>query len=190
MTDQREFMSDAFHALAQPITALQATMELALRKPRNECASHQVLVDCPELTHRLMLDLAVVREIVDLDEAPPLSPCDGQTLLQTCVEEMALVAHEHGTSLQLLADAAIIECNEPMFQRAMFVMLDEMIGTIPAGREISISLRRGMDGFSLEMKPGIPCGQRHGLCRRLLQFAGGREIHSDSNCTSMNFREY
>jgi signal transduction histidine kinase len=187
MSQRHEFMSDAFHALAQPITALQSTLELGLRKPPGTGASHQVLEDCLELTHRLMQDLAVVREIVNLDETPPREPCDGQALLHTCVEEMALVALERGTSLRLAAEAAIIECNESMFQRAMFVLLDETIGSAPAGQEISISFRKAMDGLALEIRPGIPIGQRHGLCRKLLEFAGGREIHSDSDGTSMNF---
>ena len=32
MNGQREFMSETFHTLAQPITALRATVELGLRK--------------------------------------------------------------------------------------------------------------------------------------------------------------
>ena len=78
MNPQREFMSETFHTLAQPIMALRATVELGLLKNASEQDSHLILEDCLRPIDRLMQDMAVLREITSLDEEPPLNLCDGQ----------------------------------------------------------------------------------------------------------------
>lgn len=188
MNRQREFMSETFHALAQPITALRATIELGLRKDASEQASHLVLEDCLGLIDRLMQDLAVLREITSLDEEPPLRPCDGQALLEGCVEEIALVAEERGIILHLDAEPALMQCNAAMFERAIFVLLDEMIAGTARGSAISVSLHRCPDGFLLEICPGTTPGQRQKLSHKLMRFAGGSGIRFTSGCTSITFQ--
>jgi len=189
MNPQREFINDTFHLLAQPITALRATVELGLSESTDGPTSKQTLADCLELIDRLMQDLAVFREIASLDESPSLQPCNGRALLETCVEEMAPVALSRGIALRLNAEAVFIECNQPMFERALFIALDEMIASTPPGGEISISLSSGKSGALLELWPGAPRGQRRMLCLKLMQFAGGCGISSIAGCTSATFRE-
>jgi signal transduction histidine kinase len=189
MNQQREFISETFHVLAQPITALRATVELGLVRPLNEQTSRQVLVDCLLQVDRLMQDLAVFREIANLDEAPPLNPCDGQLLLQNCVDEMAIVARERGIVLRLKTEPSTIESNEPMFQQGMFVLLDELLASTPSSGEISISLGKSKDSFRLEVQPGIPRGQRQKLFVKLMQFASGICTHSDRDSTYITFRK-
>ncbi len=189
MNQQREFMSETFHLLAQPLTALRVTVELGLRKEGNGTVSQQTLEDCLRLIDRLMQDLAVFREISSLDEPPALHSSDGRALLERCVEEMAPVAQDSGIALLLSAEPADIECREPMLQRAVFVLLDEVIACTPRGGRIAISLRKCGDGFLLEFCPGMPPGQRQKLCRKLMQFAGGSSIRFVSGSTSVAFRE-
>jgi K+-sensing histidine kinase KdpD len=102
---------------------------------------------------------------------------------------MALVAQHSGIALQLSAEPADIRCHEPMFQRALFVLLDEMIACAPSGSRIAISLRKSGDGFLLELCPGMPPGQRRKLCEKLMQFAGGSRICFVSGSTSITFRQ-
>jgi signal transduction histidine kinase len=189
MNQQREFLNETFHVLAQPITALRCTVELGLLKTLDNKAAHKVLEDCLHLIGSLMQDLAVFREIASLEEPPPLQSCQGHTLLQGCVEEMGIVAQAGGSALLLSAEPAAIQCNEPMLQRAMFILLDEMIAATPDGGEISISLRANEGGFLVEVRPGMPQGQRQKLCQKLLQFAGGHAIRFDAGCISMTFEE-
>ena len=191
MNQQRDFVSETFHLLAQPITALRVTVELGLSKERNGTGSEHILVleDCLRLIDRLMQDLAVFREISNLDEQPELQFSDGRALLERSVEEVALVAQDSGITLQLSAQPANILCHEPMFQRALFVLLDEMIASAPNGGRIGISLRKSGDVFLLELSPGMPPGQRRKLCGKLMQFAGGSGICFVSGRTSMTFRQ-
>lgn len=189
MNPQREFMSETFHTLAQPIMALRATVELGVLKNASEQDSHLILEDCLRLIDRLMQDMAVLREITSLDEEPPLESCDGQALLRGSVEEMANVAQSSGIALHLDAEPALLRCNAAMFQRAIFVLLDELIAGAVPGSAISISLRRFEDGFLLQLRPGTPQGQRQKLSHKLMQFSGGSGIRSTSGCTSVRFGE-
>jgi hypothetical protein len=189
MNAQQEFMSQTFHVLAQPITALRATVELGLSRDMDPRTMRQVLKDCLRLLDRLMQDLAIFREIAGLDEAPPLWSCDGRALLESSVEEMAPVAEACRVVLHLNAPAAEMQCNEPMFQRAIFILLDAMIGCAARGSSISIGLSLRGDGYRLELCPGTAPGHRQELCRKLMQFAGGTEIQFNSWGTSCTFRK-
>ena len=73
MNPQREFISETFHALAQPLTSLRVTVELGLDKDGRPTCRAAILEDCLRLIDRLMQDLAVFREIASLGEAPPLA---------------------------------------------------------------------------------------------------------------------
>jgi K+-sensing histidine kinase KdpD len=188
MNPQREFMNETFHLLAQPITALRATVELGLSKESNAAAGRQILQDCLGLLDRLMQDLAVFRETASLDEEPPLASCDGRALLASSVEEMAPVAQSCGVALHLSAQAAQMQCSGPLLQRAIFVLLDAMIACAPRGGGISIVLSKHEDGVRLELCPGAPPGRRQELCRKLMQLAGGSGMQFDSGRTCITFR--
>jgi hypothetical protein len=190
MNRQREFMSEAFHTLAQPITALRATVELGLRKSLSAQASRLVLEDCLGLIDCLMRELALLREITSLDEQPPLQFCDGQRLLEGCVQEIAPIAEDRGITLLLDAETSLMQCNAAMLQRASFVLLDEMIAGAARGSKVSVSLHPCKDGFLLEMIPGSTQGQRQKLGHKLMRFAGGSGIRFDSGCTSITFRNF
>ncbi len=125
MSPESEFISEAFHTIAQPIAALRATVELGLRDDARKPA-RRILEDCLRLTDRLMQEMAVLREIANLNDPPQLSSSDGQALLRTALEEMAPVAEASGVALQLDAEPAEILCHAPTFQRALFFLLDEM----------------------------------------------------------------
>jgi signal transduction histidine kinase len=189
MNRQREFIDETLHVLAQPITALRATVELGLNTPANAQAARQALSDCLSLIDRLTKDLAVLREIASLDAVPPLGSCCGQTLLQNCVEEMAPVAESRGVALRLVAEPVAMQCNQPMFERAMFVALDELIAATLPGGEVLLSLLKGAEDISLELLPGLR-GARHNLCLKLMRAAGGTSTNSVADRTSVSFQEF
>jgi K+-sensing histidine kinase KdpD len=185
--NQQELMKETFHAMAQPVTALRAGVELGLCREMNQTETRTLLTECLCLIDRLMHDLSVFREIACLDEQPPLHPSDGERLLEIAVGEMAAVAHDCGIGFQLNTQAAVIVCNERMFQRAIFVLLDEMIAGAESGSNISVDLRPCGDEFRLDFHPGIPAGARQKLCRKLMESAGGGSVCFTSECTSIAF---
>jgi signal transduction histidine kinase len=188
MNPEREFMRETFHLLAQPITALRIAVEYGLSKGANEAEARQIFQDCLSQLDRLMKELGVLREIASLDREPLLASCDGRALLESCVEEMAPVAQSCGVALHLSAEEAKIQCNGPMLQRAIFVLLDDMIACAPNRSGISIGLSKQEGGVRLQLCPGAPSGRRLELCRKLMQFAGGSGIQFDDGHTSITFR--
>jgi len=189
MSQESEFISETFHMLAQPVTALRAIVELGLNKELNAQASHQILKDCLCMVDRLMQDVAIFREIASLEDAPLLTAHDGHTLLDSCINEMKIVAEASNVELSLMAEPVVIQSNEPSLRRAMFVLLDEMIAATTPGGKISIALKNRQDAAALEVHPGMPHGQRQKLCLKLLQFAGGSDIYMECDRTSVDFRD-
>ena len=201
MNAQFEFIHDALHALAQPVTALRTALELGLNDHADQPAARKTFADCLGLVDRLTQELAIFREIASLEPEPPLEPCDGEALLKSCVDEMAPVAEACGVALHLDAQRTRIVCNGPMLQRAVFLLLDELIACAPSGG-VSIGLKIHAAEAQLEVGPGIPPrqakkglaggpiapGRRQQLCRKLIEFAGGRSVRFGSDCTHCCFR--
>jgi signal transduction histidine kinase len=188
MNAQREFMSETFHVLAQPITVLRARVEIGLTEEAENSGARQIFQECLGLIDRLMEDLAVFREIASLDEEPPLELCDGRTLLESCIEDLAPVAEECGVAFHLSIEDGEMRCNKPMLQRAIFILLDAMIAGTARGDAIRIALSPDEEGLRLELRPGAPPGRRQDLCRKLMQFAGGSGIQFDSARSSVTFQ--
>lgn len=140
--------------------------------------SHQVLGECLQLTDELIQTMAVIREMVSVDETAALVACDGDVLLHSCVEEMVPVARERGVLIRLDAKTGAIECNEAMFRRATFVLLDGMLAVLPRGGEVCLRLEEQDDCVSMKVRPGMCDGLRQKLCWKLMHAAGG----SVTNC--------
>lgn len=189
MNPQQEFMSETFHTLAQPITALRATVELGLCRPSTEPATQELLQSCLSLIDRLMQDLAVFREIASIEDEPPRESCDGEAMIAKCAEEMMPVAESCGARIRLQTEPAMIHCNQKMFERGIFVLLDEMLAHSSSTGEISISLSKRDDKVELALRPGTRQGQRQKLCSKLMRFAGGMDVCFTPDSSSVTFRE-
>ncbi len=183
MNCRRQWISDAFHVLAQPITALRVAAEFGLR----ERSERKALKECVQLLDRLTRDLAIFREIAGLDEEAPLQPCEGHNLLQTCVDEMAPIAQARTAALQFTAQPVLMQCNPALFERAVFILLDELLAASRGGAKISLSLEYCEEGALLAVRPGMRPGQRRELFCHLMQFAGGSSLRAEAACTYVMF---
>jgi signal transduction histidine kinase len=179
MSAQGELLSDILHLLAQPIVAMRATVEFALRKPLDENESKRTLQSCLQLLDRLMDEVALSREIVSLEEEPLRKDCDASPVLREIAEEMEPVAGAGGVTMELKLDSGTLWCSEDALRRALFLMLDTTLAGIPVGGRLQLQLRRDGEGYQLEMRPGAAPGGRRELCRGLLQAAGGSAVQLD-----------
>jgi signal transduction histidine kinase len=180
MNQSRTLLDETFHALAQPVMALRATVELGLSEGQE---AQPVLGECLRLIDALMQEMAVMREIANVEDATMLTDCNGEALLLSCVEEMAAVAHEGGVAVRVDAKAEAMECDEMIFRRALFVLLDGMLASMPHGGEIRLRLENEEHGFlRLMARPAMPSGLRQKLCWKLMRAAGGELM----NCADGN----
>jgi signal transduction histidine kinase len=186
MNAQQEFIHEVFHALAQPITALHASLELARRE--GDEGLNQTLECCLERVDVLMEELAILREITALEEGSPLQAEEASALLGSCLDEMAPVAAEHGVELRLDAAPGTLACNAAMLRRALFLLLDAMIAAAKPGGGIALTVHPEEEGVRLELHPSPVDGQRFKLFRRLMQCAGATSVGCDLECAFALFR--
>lgn len=187
MNAQSEFMNEALHVMAQPLTALRTALELGSKDHANQVAARRTFEDCLGLVDRLIQELAVLREVAGLQPERPLELCDGHDLLNSCAVEMAPVAEAFGVALRVEAEPAEIECNAAALQRALFLLLDELIASTPS-EGILIRMTKQQTDARLELHPGTAPGRRRQLFRKLIESAGGREVDLDSARTRCYFR--
>jgi hypothetical protein len=174
MNQSHTLLDETFHALAQPVMALRATVELGLSEGPDKLEAQQVLGECLCLIDALMQEMAVMREIANVEDATTLTDCNGEALLRSCVEEMAAVAHEGGVAVCVDANAATMKCDEMILRRAMFVLLDGVIAAMPHGGEIGLRLDEEGAFLRLMAHPPMPNGLRQKLCWKLMHAAGGQ----------------
>ena len=187
MNQSRTLLDETFHALAQPVMALRATVELGLSEGQE---AKPVLGECLRLIDALMQEVAVMREIANIEDATTLTDCNGKALLCSCVEEMAAVAHEGGVAVCVDAKAETMECDEMKFRRALFVLLDGMLAAMPHGGEIRLRLDDEEGGFlRLVARPAMPSGLRQKLCWKLMRAAGGQLMNCADGSMAVLFHK-
>ncbi len=81
---QRSPLTHLLHALNQPLTGLQCSLELAAAGPHSQDQYVRVLRDGLELTGRMRVLVEAIRELADLQER---SSATGQVLLNTLLRE-------------------------------------------------------------------------------------------------------
>lgn len=173
MNSTPTFLDETFHALAQPLMALRATVELGLAKDPSELDAPQVLGECLRSIDDLTQKMAMLREIASVDDPATLKACNGEALLRSCVDEMYPVAHDRGVSIHVDAEVGSMDCDEMMLRRAMFVLLDAMLAALPNGGEIRLRFEEQDDCVCLIARPQTLAGLRQRLCWKLMRAAGG-----------------
>jgi hypothetical protein len=91
--------------------------------------------------------------------------------------------------IHLNLEPALMACHAPTLQRAIFVLLDEVIAVASRNSSISISLHPCENEFLLEIRPGPPPGLRQKLCCHLMQLAGGRVIAASAGILATMFQK-
>jgi heavy metal sensor kinase len=163
MTRVRQFTSDASHELRTPLALIQATAELALRRPRAEREYRESLQQIEDeargmgaLTESL---LTLARsDAGELDM--PLSDIDITRVAEEVVHRSAVI----GESRQVLVTAdlhspAVTAANEAGLRRLLLILVDNALKHTPAGGVVTVSALPVEGGVALEVRDngvGIP----------------------------------
>ncbi len=101
---QRSPLTHLLHALNQPLTGLQCSLELAAAGPRSQDQYVRVLRDGLELTGRMRVLVEAMRELADLQERSGVmgEPVPLNTLLRESVDSLAPVAEIKRVRLSLV----------------------------------------------------------------------------------------
>jgi len=176
MSVDTSYLNEGFHALAQPMMAMRATLELALDGDGTD--ARQALAETLLLLEQLTRDLSVLREMTGLDEVVDRSNCAAGPVLWECVEEMQPVAQAEGVKLHARVEFVTMLCNEFVLRRALFVLLDTLIAEAAPGSEVNVQLASEDGTARLESRPAPLDRMRAQLCCRLLEHAGASVSHA------------
>ncbi len=138
---RRSFLSEIFHSLSQPLTALHCSLDLALRRDHTldelRASVQSALEDAERLRQRLLL----LRALSDASDPGDLSqPVELTEMLRELQEEMLPLFESEGKRLELEADAGpiMVHGNRVRLLRALFYFLEYLFRYLPEGAMLSI----------------------------------------------------
>jgi hypothetical protein len=164
----RSPMAQLLHALNQPLTGLQCSMEVALASPRTAGQYVQGLREGLALTERMRALVEAMREITDIEEEKNTKPEIAQLsrLLQEAVEELKPVAESKGVRIFLLGVSEIscvVTAGRAEMANTIFRLVDSVV---------SLASRR----TALQIE--VYCESRAIRLRMQWQAEGSRSAHS------------
>jgi two-component system heavy metal sensor histidine kinase CusS len=142
-TEDSRLVSDLFHALNQPITALRCSLELSLHRPRT-AEQYRDTMQAAMQQAELIADWAVgIRALLQADDAGD----DRQVLaldgfLRNAVADLQPVAESRQLEFGLHCDSAGCVLFEPQrLQQALSCVLDFAIGSSSVGATVMVDAR-------------------------------------------------
>ncbi len=143
LAPRRDFASNVFHDLSQPLTALQCSLELALVRDQTieefRASVEAALHDAERLRRRLLL----LRELSDAEDPGDTStPVALDQLLQQLREEMLPLFESAGRAFELTCVAVEVAANEAKLTRGFFYLLEFLLRCPSSSHSIVMSGER------------------------------------------------
>jgi hypothetical protein len=125
---RRDFVSNVFHDLSQPLTALHCSLELALARDQTieefRASVEAALQNAERLRQRLLL----LRELSEAEDPGDTStPLPLDRLLQQLREDMLPLFESAGRSLELTCEPAQVPANEAKLMPGFFYLLEFLL---------------------------------------------------------------
>jgi C4-dicarboxylate-specific signal transduction histidine kinase len=130
------------HALNQPLTGLQCSLELALAGPRSREQYIRTLREGLELTSRMRILVEAMRELIDTQEEDvgESTSIRLDTLLRDTADELRPVAETRNVRLQLACETELPICGAHRRLGALlFRFLDSVLGLASKGSNLCIT---------------------------------------------------
>ncbi len=120
----RRAVSEVFHALSQPITALQCSLELTIRRARTAEEMQAGLRESLESSQRLIAVLGWLRKFAEASEPRGCTTIKLQEILQSWQKEMLPVADSLGKRV----DVECLESNEVLADEGVAYEICMLVG--------------------------------------------------------------
>jgi signal transduction histidine kinase len=153
-TAARSPLAQLLHALNQPLTGLQCSMEVALASSRTPEHYARVLREGLDLTERMRLLVEAIREVTDFDEERNREEA-GETIelssvLRETLDDLAPVAEMKSVRLALesgSADSALlVRLRRRTLATAVFHLLESALSLAARGTTLSIETGASASG--------------------------------------------
>lgn len=147
----RSALSHLLHALNQPLTGLQCSLELALVGPRLEHQYIRTMREGLELTSRMRLLVEAIRELADAPQrdGDEIEPVALDALLRDAAEDLLPVAETKGVRILVVSPAPLPVAAD---RRAVATLLFRLLGS-------ALSLAR--EGSQLRLVAEVEAERAH-----------------------------
>jgi hypothetical protein len=152
--EARRPLAQLLHALNQPLTGLQCSMEVALASPRTIEQYVQGLREGLKLTERMRALVEAIREVADVDAIAPIDAnsardseagtAELRSLLDEIVGDLAPVAESKGVRLALASSTSclMVSAKRPQLAPLMFRLLESALSLAEWGSALRIEADR------------------------------------------------
>ena len=152
----RSVLAQLLHALNQPLTGLQCSMEVALATPRTVEQYMRSLREGLELTERMRILVEAIREVADMEaeSGAQMETIELNALLREVVEDLAPVAKGNSVRMTLDCSGASslrVKAWRPIMATTVFRLLESALSLAATGTELRIEA----GGPSPELSPEI-----------------------------------
>lgn len=148
---QRAFVSDVFHRLSQPLTALLCLLELSLARDQTSEEFRASVDAALHNAERLRQRLLLMRELSEADDAGDVSaPVELQQLLQELREDLLPICESAGGSFDVACDSVQVRGDAAKLMRAFFYLLEYLLRS---GPHASLTVRAAQkSGLQVEIR--------------------------------------
>ena len=171
---QVRFTADAAHELRNPITAVMNTAEVALRRPRDPEANHELFRGVLTESRRMAEVLEALLALARCDRGQTtttFTPLDLGALARSCVREW--MEHESAVPVDVQGTATMI--GDPSMLRVLLLnLIENATRYSPPGEGVLIRLRDAAGIAVIEVTdhgPGIPAAEREQVFERFYRSA-------------------
>ena len=149
MTGARGPLEQLLHALNQPLTGLQCSMEVALASPRTPEQYVQGLRDGLALTERMRALVDAIREVADAEEEQEAKAetIELHAVLREVVEDLAPVAEAKSVLITLECSAAsslAAKTGRRRLAAAVFRLLESALSLAARGSALRVEMGGGL----------------------------------------------
>jgi signal transduction histidine kinase len=142
VSPKKRGLAQLLHALNQPLTGLQCSMEVTLASPRPSERYVQCLREGLELTERMRGLVEAIREVADVeDESREAEVIEVKNVLRETVEGLWPVAEAKGVDLVLnyaVPDSLAMRTQRGRAKRAMFRMVEAGLSLAEPGSALRV----------------------------------------------------
>lgn len=136
---ERNELSEVFHSLSQPLTALQCGLEVSLRQDKTAARLRARMASALEATRLLRQRLLEARALQDAGDAGDIAlPVPVATLLSVLQEDFLPVARSSKVKLSMNFEPAMVRGNEVRIRNGFFHLFELLLRVCPPRHSVRL----------------------------------------------------